>query len=40
MLAEAVRFEWRRVLRFFPTVFFSLAFPRLGWTHADQRPAL
>ena len=27
MLAEAVRFEWRRVLRFFPTVFFSLAFP-------------
>ena len=27
MLAEAIRFEWRRVLRFFPTVFFSLAFP-------------
>ena len=27
MLVEAVRFEWRRVLRFFPTVFFSLAFP-------------
>ena len=27
MLAEAVRFEWRRVWRFFPTVFFALAFP-------------
>ena len=27
MLVEAVRFEWARVLRFFPTVFFSLAFP-------------
>lgn len=27
MLAEAIRFEWRRVLRFFPTVFFALAFP-------------
>ena len=27
MLAEAVRFEWARVLRSFPSVFFALAFP-------------
>lgn len=27
MLVEAIRFEWRRALRFFPTVFFSLVFP-------------
>ena len=27
MLADAIRFEWRRVLRFFPAVFFALAFP-------------
>ncbi|WP_419839922.1 ABC transporter permease [Candidatus Poriferisodalis sp.] len=27
MLVSAIRFEWRRILRFFPTVFFSLAFP-------------
>ena len=27
MFLEAVRFEQARILRFFPTVFFSLAFP-------------
>lgn len=27
MFLEAVRFEWVRILRFFPTVFFSLVFP-------------
>ncbi|MDE0236341.1 MAG: ABC transporter permease [bacterium] len=29
MLAEAIRFEWRRVLRVFPVVFFALAFPMM-----------